>query len=156
MGITQSKSSYVLIAERIAARIAGIPNVGKVHSYQRHVNDPEKRSALFKDTGNDRLSVWMISRSSFGDQQYASTANEINSEYVIRGYMAVDDDRQSEHVFQKLVDAISEEFRPQDDLDGSVEMAGPIQAPAIGYVDWSGVLVHSAELRLPVREFLIP
>lgn len=156
MGISQTKASYVLIAEKLAARIAAVPNVGKVHSYQRHVNDPEQRHALFKDTANERLSVWMISRSSFGDQQYASTANEINSEYIIRGYMAVDDDRQSEHIFQKLIDAISDVFRPQDDLDGVVELTGPIQVSAIGYVDWAGVFVHSAELRLTVREFLIP
>lgn len=156
MAITQTPSSYIQITDVIAARMGTIPGIGKIHGYQRHVNDPEKRKTLFVDTDKQRLCVWMISRISFGDTQYASTANEINSEYVIRGYMAVDDAKESEHIFQKLINSISDLFRPQDDLNGLVEMCGPIQARSIGYVEWSGVFVHAAELSLPVREFLIP
>ena len=150
-------AAYLDIANQITSRLAAVPNVGRVHHYQRNLNALETVKAEFFDHNLGRIAAWTCSRESFTDTQSSNIENTRVSTWVLRGYMSVEDSQATEVLFQQVIDNICEAFRPQDDLGDTVELIQPVQARTIGYSMLgkpdSGILCHSAELVLQVQEF---
>lgn len=144
------------IRDAIVATLAAIPDIGKVHSYQRY-------SARTKDlvdiyAYNGQLRGWFLRRFSVIDKDVSLGARQETTNWYIRGYMALDDAAQSELVFDGLLDAIRAAFRAEwlpgnlgstvihriynEQVDISVDETGPVM--------FAGVLCHSARCSLKV------
>lgn len=149
--------TYLDIANQITSRLAAVPNVGRVHHYQRNLTALETVKTEFFDHNLGRIAAWTVSRESFTDTQSSNIENTRVSTWVLRGYMSVEDSQATEVLFQQVIDHIGAAFRPQDDLGDTVELIQPVQARTIGYTMLgkpdSGILCHSAELVLQVQEF---
>lgn len=145
-------AEYTQITDILKTTISKVANTGIIHGYQRNINDPEKFKTLCFDKENSRISSWMISRESMGDIQASNIANTRVHSYVLRGYMGVNDDNQTELIFQKSIDAIADAFTPQGSLGSTVELIRPVQARQVAFVELHGVLCHYAELTIDVQE----
>lgn len=145
---------YKDIVNQIIVRLSQIPNIGCVHNYQRNLNTDEDVYAEFYDQNLKRVNAWTVSREAFSDTQGTNIENIKRSVLVLRGYMAVEDKKTTELLFQKVIDDISAAFRPQDNLGETVELIEPIQARNIGYTMLgNSIQCHAAELTLLVQEF---
>jgi hypothetical protein len=147
-------SSYITIADAVAVRLAQVTNIGKVHTFQRNINKPEVFKEKCFDPAQGRIATWMLSRESRSDRQAANVSNEIQHAVKLRGYMAVEDNAETELIFQKVVDAVCEAFRPQTSLGGIAELILPVQVPTIAYIELHGVLCHYAECTLTIQEYI--
>lgn len=152
MPSTTPSASYVAIASALQLRMVPVASIGKVHTYQRDIRDPESFKTNFFDVLNKREAGWTISRRSFTDRQLSNIENERRSIFVLRGYMVTNDARMHELIFQQVVDDVARVFRPQEDLTGLVEKIDPVQAPTIGYTNFGNFTVHFAELTIMIQE----
>lgn len=152
------------IRAAIVARLQGVPDVGVVHGYQRYANNLRDLAALYVTTiaGAQQLRGWYVSRVATSEASAVAGAYSVTHDWVIRGYMALDDAGQSEIVFDDLVERIREVFRGDDALggivativfggDGDAEQAGA-QA-TLEPVMFAGVLCHAARLNLRTRSY---
>lgn len=145
-----------VIRDAIVATLAAIPDIGKVHGFQRY-------SARTKDlvdmyAYNGQLRGWFVRRFSVVDKDTSLGSRQETTRWYIRGYMAVDDAAQSELAFDDLLDAIREAFRVQwwpNDLGSSVihrkyNEQVDVSVDETGPVMFAGVLCHSARCSLIV------
>ena len=148
---------YATIANQIAARLATVANIGRVHAFQRYLKSREQIDSEFIDSSLGRHNGWTISRESFPEhEQSCNLKNTRVSHYVLRGFMSVEDAQATELLFQQVIDDVCDAFRPQDNLSETVELIKPIKGRSIGYT-WlgkpdSGIFCHGAELELQVQE----
>lgn len=145
-------AEYTQITDILKTTISQVANTGIIHSYQRNINDQQRFEKYCFDKASGRISSWMISRESMGDIQASNVANTRVHSYVLRGYMGVNDDNQTELIFQRSIDAIANAFTPQGSLSSTVELIRPVQARQIAFVELHGVLCHYAELAIDVQE----
>lgn len=153
----------------IVACLQSVPNVGRVHAYQRYAARMPDLAAQYVGSvdGREQLRGWYVSRVSRLETAPVPGRRSVTCEWDIRGYMALADADESERVFDNLVEAICEAFRADETLGGTVaatvfagegnggpEAAGP-QAVEIQPVMFAGVLCHGARLKLTTRWYLM-
>lgn len=147
----------------IVARLNTVPDVGVVHDYQRYAGDLRKLAALYVTEvgGRPQLRGWYVSRVATVETSAVSGSYAATHEWVLRGYMALDDAAESEIVFDRLVEQIREAFRGDDGLgglvgsivfDGSEGSTAGVQAQ-LEPVMFAGVLCHAARLTLRTRTY---
>ncbi len=150
--------SETAIRTQIAAVVNGVTNVGKVYDYERWAPDWGTFISLFKTTisGVAQIRGWEIGRRGFSEKQAAIGGeygqNEKRHEYLIRGYMGVDDSAATEKTFNALIEAISDALRNNWTLNGSALNHEWLQAPVIEARMFGSVLCHYCELTLAVCE----
>jgi hypothetical protein len=152
-------SAAEAIREAIAARLEAVPDIGIVHRYERYAN---QAGALAKHyQWQNQLRGWFVRRVAVAEtptSQLGGTRIE-DTTWMIRGYMALSDEAQSELVFDGLIEALRDAFRDDDTLGGTVASCwvrnGPagVQMDDAGPVLFGGVLCHSARLRLVTRRY---
>ena len=150
--------SYATIAGVIEAVLMTVDGTGQTHRYQRYYKEGDPKDPyLYKDAEGDPETVrtWMISRSAVTEDQATGMSSEIHHTMTMRGYLAVQDGRETEVEFQAIIDAVMAAFRPQDRLAVKpvVEVHFPAQAEEIGYAMLAGVLCHYAELTMELLEY---
>ena len=147
-------ATYTQIVDAIAFRIAQVENTGRVWTRQRNLIKPEvfKDACVNPTTGI--VSSWMISRKARGDVQSANQSNTIRHTFYLRGYYGLEDNRETELLFNTVVDNLCEAFRPQSSLGSIIELIEPVQVLDIDYRELHGVLCHFAECTLTVQEFV--
>lgn len=139
---------------QVKAILEGVAGVGKVHDYERWTDDSEKFGELFFD-GNGLVNAWTISwaNAPASDVRVHSTIR--NHQIVLRGYVAVDDEKKTELAFRDIVVAICAAFQTNRKLNNTAHFSGPLSAGPIQFRRLSGVLVHYVECSLPVQEYPI-
>jgi len=146
--------SESLIRAQIYSILGGVTNIGKVYDYERWADDWEAFINLFKTMISSKAQIrgWEIRRRA-APSVYDSNAEEvITHQYILKGYLAVEDASSTEKTFNNLIEAIRTAFRFNFTLSGLCEMAGPISAEIIEERMFGSVLCHYCELSLPVKE----
>lgn len=144
---------YNDIANRIAALISPIENVGHVYTFRRYVSFEDKFLDLFEHEATDSIRAWQITRIGRNDLQTGSRGtNTIEHEFIIEGYLTLSDERESEIIFQELVDTIIDAFRPQTNLTTVVELHRPAIAEEIGYRFFGNFFCHYARIAISIQE----
>lgn len=141
----------------IVATLAAIPDIGRVHDYERYAKQEGDFRALYvADIGAaQQIRGWHVRRVS-GVRRALVDGFVDGNTWELRGFMAIDDAAQSEIVFDTLVESVRTAFgeniflgdyeiQTVDD-DGSL-----IALVESGPVLLAGVLCHSAKLRLVTR-----
>ncbi|MBK8233015.1 MAG: hypothetical protein IPK72_21130 [Candidatus Eisenbacteria bacterium] len=143
--------NYRSLVQTIARTLAAVEGVGKVHPLRRFAKNPSDVEALFVDSG--KLNGWTVSRSAFTNEHIATNAtHEKAHSFVIRGFFAWTETPESEIEFNEILDRIADAFSPSSDLGEEVEIAGPIVAREIDFVQTANTLAHYCELEFSVIE----
>lgn len=146
--------SETAIRTEISGLLGSVTNIGKVYDYERWAADWATFINLFKANigGVDQIRGWEIGRKA-AQAQYDSNAEELTThQFVIRGYMGVKDSDATEKTFNTLIEAIRTKFRFNFKLNGTCELAGPVNVDLIDTRTFGSVLCHYCELSLPVQE----
>jgi len=141
------------IRTAICDRLKSIAGIGQVFDYERYAKTESTFKGLYSAT--DRLLGWHVRRVSRKEDDHF---NKVATTWEIRGFMAIDDQAGSELAFDDLIDAIGDVWRRDPDMGGLV--AYPHDYPVTpelvesSPVMFSGVLCHSAKLRLVTKHYI--
>lgn len=155
-----SSQKYILLVEEIRATLSAVPLVGKVWAGMRDIRtqtDDETFKTMCVDATQGCVAVWFIQRESFEEKLAGHGRDRRYSTYVMRGFYARNDARNTEAIFQNIIDDISAAFTPHSKLNGKVLFIDPVQARTIAFAELDGgnyghILCHYAELSLSVVE----
>lgn len=146
----------------LVALLLAVPNVGRVHDYQRYAREDSAFRTHYLHTlpgGAKQLRGWQISRVGVAEQLVGVGRVLNEHSWWIRGYLALDDAAATELAFDGLVEDIRAAYRADPTL-GGLSTAEPIteedgiQMRDAGPVMFCGVLCHSALLTLQTREYV--
>lgn len=147
--------SAASIRAALVALLAGIPDIGRVHGYERFSGNEKGFLDLYRlDDG--RVRGWRVSRVALRSGLLASGRALNTSRWAIVGMLALVDADQSEIVAGDLADAIIAAEAADPTLGGSVrgrpvDGAFGIQLLAIEPVMFAGALCHKVSLQLDVQ-----
>ena len=147
------------IRAAIVAKINTVPNIGQVHGYQRFAAREKDLANLYVLDG--QLRGWFVRRLSVLEKTEGNATNSEQTHWLIRGYMALDDNNASELAFDELLDALRDAFRIDESfgveiMDGVVESLTTKDQAGLYIEDtapvmFAGVLCHSARCVLITR-----
>lgn len=148
------------IREQIKVILQGVPGIGIVHDYERMSADANKFIGLYKDV-DGRINSWTITRTATPERWFSNRDYERVYEMALRGYYGLQDAAASEIVFQDRIEAICDEFRGNDTLNGTCETTCPefggmtgLSGLQVGIIEprmFGNVLCHYGELRLAAQ-----
>lgn len=142
--------SEAAIRQQIYTTLSAVQSVGKVYDYERWAADWETFINLFKSGG--KILGWEITRVGANTTTIDNSEDEDQHQYLIRGYMGLQDSAASEKTFNALIEAIRDAFRRNFNLSGSCELTTPIQVPIIEPRSFGSVLCHYCEMRFTAQE----
>lgn len=151
------------IREDIQETIEDIRDIGMVHNYERWCSDWSKFLDLFTLTINGIKQVrgWTIGYSGTPDSEQIQLDDGTlpvlrSSRWTIRGYLGFDDSRETEKIFQDLVedvlDALDDDHTNLHDPADYYHIT-PAIAPVFEPRLFGSVLCHYCEIVLVVTEF---
>lgn len=142
--------------EAVANTLAAVPGIGRVHAYERFATTIATLRQFYYSEPHAQVRGWFVRRT----RVYATNVvkprwTEVES-FQLRGFMAWDDNRQSDLEMNALIDSILLAFRNAPTLGGAVTKQGALSAGAdqgvrlddYGPVMLAGVLCHGARLSL--------
>ena len=132
--------------------LSAVPAVGQVHDYERWSNDWNKFLALFQDPATKQILGWEITRVAAPTDKLDNIEELVAHNYVIQGYMGLNDALATEKTFQALIEAVKAAFRNQHTLGGLCMDAGPLSLEICEARNFGSVLCHYTKLTLPVSE----
>lgn len=151
--------SVSTIRTALAALISDIPNIGRVHVYERYAPQNAQLVELYvaEIGGEKQLRGWYIRRVKTVEERQAKHAWMDTHTWMVRGFMALSDADQSELAFEGLIEAVRDALRgfvagsppPAQELG---EEQGP-QVVQSGPVMFAGKLCHAVTITLRTREF---
>jgi hypothetical protein len=152
------------IRARIKTVIETVSNVGQVHDYQRYaVTWEEMEKHVVKTiSGADVIRYWAISldgltllSDTFQGGGFTDTM-AVEYQYVVRGFMGVDDANSSEKTFVTLIMSILEALSADATLSARLlETNSPVVAESrIEHRVLTGILCHYCEIKVVVQETL--
>ena len=107
--------------------VGGVPNVGKVYDYERHVNDWGAFLDLFKTTigDTDQIRGWTVGYRGFPEAEYkqfrpqSKTGVKRVHRFQILGVMGIDDSEATEKTFAALAEDVCDALDGDSTLHGS-------------------------------------
>ena len=155
---------YTAQNSAIVALLQGVSGIGAVYDSPQDVTSEENFKTRF--VKNNVLNTCWLSRQSGTDNPFAkfgsvdeanvithSQADDFWTITLLYGYK----ENISEPIFQNLVDAIQDEFRFIQHLDGDMyEFCYPLQRTVSGIFQFlGGRMCHKAEFRMQVMERIV-
>lgn len=145
----------------LVALISDIPNIGRVHAFERYAADKGALANLYKAEidGAMQLRGWFVRRVKTVEERQAKKAFMDTHTWVVRGFMALSDADASELTFDALIEAVRDALRDwltHTSASASVVL-GEDQGPQVaqsGPVMFSGVLCHSVTITFNTRDFV--
>ena len=169
-------SNYKQIGEAIAAELEAVEDIGRVHLYQRYAADLSKYLDFFRwaaPDGRSQIRGWVVTRESAREGLGSAASSQpggfvpagVNRRahtFLLFGVMGLEDEAQSETIFQDLVEAVCDRFRDNRalrllDPEGNPKVATleRLQPPRLDSVEvrrFGAVLCHAAEVRVEAIE----
>jgi len=154
------------IRDAIHGKLSGVSGMGVVHKYERYAKEASALALLYYTgaAGSRRLHGWFIRRRAKRVTSPAEGRLAVVNEWMLRGYMSLDDADATELTFDALTEAIGAAFAADETLGGVVSatvigddngadgVAG-VQVEDSGPVLFAGVLCHSARLKVFTRHY---
>ncbi len=145
----------------IVAQLQTVTGIGRVHAYQRYAANNKALADCYVQDG--QLRGWFVRRLSVQEKTGTRNRNVEISRWLLRGYLAVSDEQQSELEFDGVIDGIRAAFRAEQplagaavwtratDANGQAGIALTESAPVL----FAGVLCHAASCSLFTRRILL-
>ncbi|WP_020179649.1 hypothetical protein [Methylopila sp. M107] len=139
------------VRDAIVALVAGVPNVGRVHAYERYARESKAMAALYAEAGAVR--GWFVQRPAVRRRRLSSGRELVTTTWSLTGFMSLVDTEASELELDGLVDKIIDAERADPTLGGAVR-GEPVdgvlgfQLIDAGPVTFGGLLCHRVRLVL--------
>ncbi len=148
--------SSSIVRAAIAAKMNTIADIGLVHTFQRYSVRQRDFRTFYEDAGTIR--GWNVHRIGFRQRPFTAGVNQIVSQWRIEGFLALDDETETEILFDAKIDEVAEAFRLDPTLGGAIETIeadnqSGIQLDDAGPAMFGGVLCHRARLSLPTVHY---
>lgn len=149
-------SSYASIRDGIVAVLNTVPNIGRVHPYIRFAARADEMLSLFKATinGVDQIRAWTVSLEST-DLEYRTPTKRLGTfNYVIHGYLGLDDGAATEETFLDLCEAVVLTLQKQDGFGAATELVRGIEdvnIRAANHIEFGSTLCHHCEVAVRVN-----
>lgn len=145
------------IRSAILAKLEAVEDIGNVHNRQRYTQRQNDFKEMYME--DTKLIGWHVSRVSTRETKFDDHFNKAIHRWQIRGYMGLEDEEETELVFDKLIETIRDIFRKDETLNGIVETiftdgGAGLQLDDFGPVTFAGVLCHGAKLSLATEVFV--
>lgn len=143
------------IRTRIKTVLEGVAAIGVVTDWEPLTTRREDFLTYFKASALAYMQGWTITREQTTERvRNQSRANDRTHLMVIRGYRAIDNATASEKSFQALLEAVCDALRAEENgqLDGTADLVGPPVVRITEPREFSGYLVHYAEIAFPATE----
>lgn len=156
-------NNLATVRDALGALFAGVPAIGQVHTRERYMPMESKFRALYlytPDGGVAQVRGWWLRR--VATQERTLNLQRVLNVHTwqVRGYMALNDDTNTEHEFDALIEAMRDAVRADPTL-GGVCMQNPaddaddgLQVVESGPVMFCGVLCHGALLEMKTWSYL--
>lgn len=149
-------SEHRILRAAIAAQLATVPGIGRVHDRERALASDKSLRDLYSDgSGNSPINGWHIRRTGRVEK---GDFGQVLTTWEMRGFRAISDADDSELAFDDVIDGITEAWRDNPRMGvlaclASAEDGAPIipELADSGPVMFCGVLCHHATLRLVTR-----
>lgn len=157
--------SHPIIRDALRDLIATVPEVGQVFNRERYFREEKKFQDLYTFTpagGSKQVRGWYVRRRSTLERSLGIGRNLEVHTWQVRGYMSLNDELESELVFDQLIETMRAAVRADPTLGGVCEQS-PIadgdNTDGLQLLDSSpvlfcGVLCHSALLELRTWSYL--
>lgn len=154
-------NNYVPIVAEIKEKMHTIADIGAIHMYERQVVDQAKFIQLFKDA-TGKILGWEITRRAVSEHQRGAWFR--HHQFVLKGYMGLQDANATSIDFQELCEEVCNTFRTADPTtpgatwdyrNGDDKTAAPAQIESINDRMFGAVLCHCAEITLSVTERIL-
>ncbi len=150
------------IRTAIATRLAAVPNIGRVHAYQRYAHNLRDLASLYHSAEHNQLRGWNISRVSTAELGNVQGRTVEIIRWRILGVLALEDSAQSELTFDGLIEAVRNTFSQDETLGGTVAMCSDpegkgesgIQLDEASPGKFADVFCHIARLSLLTVRYL--
>lgn len=144
------------IRNAIVAEMQAIANIGIVHGYERYAaREGDFRTFYLYDLGAgvQQIRGWYVRRRSTVQTREVMGSHEDVHQWLIRGFMAIDDAAASEKTFDDLIEVVRERFRVNNNLGGLIASIYSPDGKGVELAEsqpvlFGGVLCHSARLHL--------
>ncbi|MBI1386283.1 MAG: hypothetical protein GC150_15360 [Rhizobiales bacterium] len=156
-----SAPTVTQIRGAIAAKIAAVAGVGKVHAFERYAKGESDLRSMYVTDGV--LAGWYVRRIATRELSPHPGRSIVWHRWRLGGFKGLLDAETTEIAFDETVEAIRAAFRVDDTLGGLVTtctepegdgaLAG-VQLDDSGPVMFCGVLCHAARLSLSTRHHL--
>jgi hypothetical protein len=153
-----------LIRAAIAARLAAIPRIGRVHDRERYAATEPALRALYAwqdGPGTPSIRGWFVRRTASHGRGPDLGRRVVTHSWAVRGLMSFDDGGSSEHAFDALIEAVMAAVLADDSFGGTAlgtvfgpdgaEFGAGAQLVESGPVMFAGLLCHGATLTLHTR-----
>lgn len=153
---------YLEILADIVTKLSAVNGVGVVHDYERQAADLGKFIALFKDPATEQIRGWEITRRAVPEHRAGAIFR--HHQFVLRGYLGLQDAKATSKAFQVVADNVCAAFRNAEPPEGSTWLYRngdePARTPAqVEKIDdrmFGSVLCHCVEIALNVTERINP
>ena len=147
-------TSVAAIRTAIADKLRAVPDIGRVHEYERYARNDSGFAALYRS--GEQIRGWYVRLVGARETSPAIGRHVSDHDWQIRGVMALQDESATELQFDDLVEAIAAAFRADETL-GDVVATTILPARAgIQLIDsspamFAGTLCHFTRLGLTTR-----
>ncbi|MEP9372614.1 hypothetical protein [Mesorhizobium sp. KR1-2] len=114
-------TSLETIRAAIRHRMLEIAGIGVIHAYERYAAREKEFAELYMYGQADqpkRLLGWHIHRVATREFAYSSLQNRVEIDFAIRGWMAIEDARQTEILMDGLVEKLRAAWRRDPSFNG--------------------------------------
>lgn len=147
---------YATLLSQIKTAVESVTDIGQVHDMIRGWKNDNEFRTLFETTISSKKQIrgWTITRDGIPENSRYATGgqHQITHQFVIRGYLGLEDANETEKTIQALVESVLQKLDNAVTLGGNVRVAGPATAPVIAHREFGNVLCHYAEIQYPVTE----
>ena len=147
-------TNYEDLLAQIKTTLEAVSNVGKVYDYERYIKDEATLKNLFGTTISDQYQLrgWTITSPAMAEEREAAYGlHQRTLDFVLRGYLGVDDNNASEKTARILAETVCDAFSTNPFLGGVAFGAEPAQLEQFEYRRFGNVLCHYIEIKLQCR-----
>jgi hypothetical protein len=146
--------SYATVIAQIETVLKSATGVvsATVYTYQVLAREQSVYISKFKDTTNNVIHGYIITRQNFSTTGEAGRSNTRTTKWIIRGYYALGNAGATETTFQGIIDNIETKFGANPRLNGSVLTTENFNLENFDAGMWGEVLCHYAEMSLITTE----
>lgn len=158
-------SSPNVIRAAIKARLETVPGIGVVHGYSRYARRSADMVGFYQDGDGGPIRGWHIRRprrtqtaGRDGRGGGSNTPRSVVNQWLMEGFLSLQDGDASERAFDELLEAIVLAFDDDDTLGGVViscttDQAAGVQVDVNEHAMFGSVLCHRAKLILHTRHY---
>jgi len=146
--------SYATVVAQIDTVLKSATGVvdANVFKYQKLVRDQATYISSFKDTTNNVIHGYIITRADFSENREGVRSNLRTTKWIIRGYYSLGNAGATEETFQGIIENIATKFAADPRLGGTVQSVENFSLDNFDAGMWGNVLCHMAEMSLTTTE----